>query len=84
MGYFSTVSSKGQLTLPQEIRKRLGIEPGDRVEFVPEEGRTVIRPARGEANPFEKFIGIAGPFAGGEEAIKEWIDEMRSDRDDDE
>jgi len=27
----STISSKGQITVPQEIRKRLGLEPGDRV-----------------------------------------------------
>ena len=77
----STISSKGQVTVPQEIRKRLGLEPGDRVEFVVEEGRTVIRPARSEVNPFEKFIGIADPFPGGEEGIKAWIDDMRSDKD---
>ncbi|MFY9947571.1 MAG: AbrB/MazE/SpoVT family DNA-binding domain-containing protein [Candidatus Sulfotelmatobacter sp.] len=77
----STISSKGQITVPQEIRKRLGLEPGDRVEFVVEEGRTVIRPARSEVNPFEKFIGIADPFPGGEEGIKDWIDDMRSDKD---
>jgi antitoxin PrlF len=77
----STISSKGQITVPQEIRKRLGLEPGDRVEFVVEEGRTVIRPARSEANPFDKFIGIADPFPGGEEGIKDWIDDMRSDKD---
>ena len=77
----STISSKGQVTVPQGIRKRLGLEPGDRVEFVVEEGRTVIRPARSEANPFEKFIGIADPFPGGEEGIKAWIDDMRSDKD---
>jgi AbrB family looped-hinge helix DNA binding protein len=75
------MSSKGQLTVPQEIRKRLGLETGDRVEFVMEEGRTVIRPARPEANPFEKFIGIADPFPGGEEEMKAWIDDMRSDKD---
>jgi antitoxin PrlF len=77
----STISSKGQITVPQEIRKRLGLEPGDRVEFVMEEGRTVIRPARSEVNPFERFIGILGPFPGGEEGIKAWIDDMRSDKD---
>ncbi|MFZ0771348.1 MAG: AbrB/MazE/SpoVT family DNA-binding domain-containing protein [Candidatus Sulfotelmatobacter sp.] len=77
----STVSSKGQITVPQGIRKRLGLKVGDRVEFVVEEGRTVIRPARSEANPFEKFIGILGPFPGGEEGIKAWIDDMRSDKD---
>jgi antitoxin PrlF len=77
----STISSKGQVTVPQDIRKRLGLEPGDRVEFVMEEGRTVIRPARSEANPFGRFIGILGPFPGGEEGIKAWIVDMRSDKD---
>jgi AbrB family looped-hinge helix DNA binding protein len=77
----STISSKGQVTVPQEIRKRLGLQAGDRVEFVVEEGRTVIRPARADANPFEKFIGIADPFPGGEAGIKAWIDDMRSDKD---
>jgi antitoxin PrlF len=81
MGHFSTISSKGQVTVPQEIRKRLGLEPGDRVEFVEEADRTVIRPARADANPFEKYIGIADPFPGGEEGIKAWIDDMRSDKD---
>jgi len=81
MGHFSTISSKGQVTVPQEIRKRLGLAPGDRVEFVVEEERTVIRPARSEENPFEKFIGILGPFPGGEDGIKAWIDDMRSDED---
>jgi antitoxin PrlF len=82
MNNSSTISSKGQITVPQEIRKRLGLQPGDRVEFVVEEGRTVLRPARSEVNPFEKFIGIAGPFPGGDEGIKAWIDDMRSDQDD--
>ena len=81
MNNSSTISSKGQITLPQEVRKRLGLEPGDRVECVLEEGRTFVRPARPEANPYEKYIGIAGPFPGGEDGIKAWIDEMRSDKD---
>jgi len=81
MAASSTISSKGQITIPQEIRKRLGLAPGDRVEFAVEGDLTVIRPARSEVNPFEKFIGIAGPFPGGEEGIKAWIDDMRSDKD---
>jgi AbrB family looped-hinge helix DNA binding protein len=82
MKYSSTISSKGQVTVPQEIRHRLGLRTGDRVEFVVEENRTVIRPARAEGNPFEKFIGILGPFPGGDEGIKAWIDDMRSDEGD--
>lgn len=81
MGNSSTISSKGQITVPQEIRKRLGLQAGDRVEFVMEDGRTVIRPLRSEVNPFERFIGIADPFPGGEDGIKAWIDDMRSDKD---
>jgi antitoxin PrlF len=81
MNKSSTISSKGQITVPQEIRKRLGLEVGDRIEFVVEGDRTVIRPARLEANPFEKYIGILGPFPGGEAGIKAWIDDMRSDKD---
>ena len=55
MNNSSTISSKGQITIPQEIRKRLGLATGDRVEFVIEQDRTVIRPVRSEVNPFEKF-----------------------------
>lgn len=30
----ATVTSKGQITIPVRVRIALGIEPGDRVEFV--------------------------------------------------
>ena len=48
-----------------------------RVEFVVEEGRTVIRLVRSEDNRFERYIGILGPFPGGEEGVQAWIDDMR-------
>jgi antitoxin PrlF len=53
----STISSKGRITVPLEIRRRLGLKEGDRVEFVVEGERTVIRPARPAENPFEKYAG---------------------------
>ena len=31
------ISSKGQLTIPLEIRKRYGLDTGDEVEFISEE-----------------------------------------------
>ena len=34
----STVTRKGQITVPIEIRKALGIKSGDRVSFVLEDG----------------------------------------------
>jgi AbrB family looped-hinge helix DNA binding protein len=33
----ATVTSKGQITIPLEVRQALGIEAGDRVEFVAQE-----------------------------------------------
>jgi antitoxin PrlF len=58
----STISSKGQITVPLEIRRRLGLKEGDRVEFVAEGERTIMRPARPAENPFEKYAGALPAF----------------------
>ncbi len=44
----SRVSEKGQVTIPKEIRSRLGIRAGDRVLFLVEDGRVVLRKAPSE------------------------------------
>ena len=42
----STLTSKGQITLPKQIRQRLNVAAGDRIDFVVEEnGQVVVRPA---------------------------------------
>lgn len=38
------VTTKGQVTIPQEIRKRFGMEPGTEVEFTAKNGEVVVRP----------------------------------------
>ncbi len=30
----ATVTSKGQITIPAKVREAMGLDPGDRVEFV--------------------------------------------------
>lgn len=42
------VTTKGQVTIPQEIRDRLGIHPGSTVEFDVEGDAVTIRKSRGE------------------------------------
>jgi antitoxin PrlF len=48
------ITSKGQVTIPQEIRLRAGLEPHMEVEFSFESGNIILRkasapPGRGEA-----------------------------------
>ena len=73
----STISSKGQVTVPQEIRTRLGLSTGDRVEFVVEDGRTVLRPARIISNVLDKYRGVLGTFPKGTAEINAWVHDLR-------
>jgi AbrB family looped-hinge helix DNA binding protein len=42
----AVLTSKGQVTIPAEVRRRRGIDTGDRIEFVEVEGGGfVIKPA---------------------------------------
>ncbi len=43
----STVTSKGQITLPKPLRDRLGLQPGAQVDFVLNaNGEVVLKPAK--------------------------------------
>jgi AbrB family looped-hinge helix DNA binding protein len=72
------VTSKGQITVPVEIRRSLGVKPGDNIRFEQQEGGIrVVRDA--DENPFEKWRGIGGfPGMGkGREAIVAYFREKR-------
>lgn len=67
-----SVTTKGQVTIPVELRKKFGIAPGSKVEVVDEEGRIVVK----------KIISIfelAGSSAGKAdvEELKKTLDKMR-------
>jgi AbrB family looped-hinge helix DNA binding protein len=40
----STVTSEGKITIPEEIRIALNLQPGDRLDFILENGRVYVQP----------------------------------------
>ncbi len=45
--FIASVSPKGQITLPMEIGKRLGIKPKDKVALILDEDGAKVTPAGG-------------------------------------
>jgi AbrB family looped-hinge helix DNA binding protein len=71
------ITSKGQVTVPVEIRRLLRIRPGDRLVFEGDENGVQVRPVRTES-PFAKYAGIGNPGIGtGRKAIIRWVRQMR-------
>lgn len=70
------VTSKGQITLPLEVRRRLGIKEGDRVAFDLGPEGVAVRPARPNDSVFAQFEG-ALPELGDRERARAWFRELR-------
>ena len=56
----STMTSKGQVTIPVEIRKELGLEAGDKVSFRKSDQGVVIESAR---SAVRRSAGMLSRFA---------------------
>ena len=50
------VTSKGQVTIPKEVREKLGVRPGEAVGFEERDGVLVITKAVTKS-PFDKWVG---------------------------
>lgn len=57
--FFSSVSPKGQITLPSSIRRELGLKPKDRVVIQVEDGVITVK----RVNDFRDFYQIVPPLA---------------------
>ena len=53
----SRVTERGQVTIPKNLRDRLGIRPGHVLEFAEEEGRLVVT-RRLTGHPVDAAFGI--------------------------
>jgi len=71
----ATFTSKGQLVVPAELRRKHGIEAGTRVNFIEDQfGRIVLQPVT------EEYVDrIMGCLADGPDLLAEWTKEHRSE-----
>jgi len=57
----ATMSSKGRTVIPKAIRDRLGLRPGDALDFVvQDDGDVVIRPALEDVRRLKGALGRPG------------------------
>lgn len=81
----ATITSKGQLTLPKEVRDDLNLREGDRVSFEKVDGRYVLRPQNKSVmdlagilhRPGEKSMSIKEMDEAIGEALREDDDRIR-------
>ena len=53
----ATVTSKGQITIPKEVRELLRVEAGDQVDFViTDRGEVVVRSATGDVRELRGLL----------------------------
>lgn len=72
--YRSRVSSKGQLVIPAEVRKRFGFKPGTEVVFREDRGRLII-----EQQTFDDILKLQGALKG-DLAFKLLTEERKRER----
>ncbi|WP_029008809.1 AbrB/MazE/SpoVT family DNA-binding domain-containing protein [Azospirillum halopraeferens] len=62
----TTLTTKGQVTIPKRIRDRLGLSPGSAVEFeMAPDGRVILRKADGTAPVPSRFERLRGRATAG-------------------
>jgi AbrB family looped-hinge helix DNA binding protein len=69
------MTSKGQITIPIEVRKALGLKPGVRIDFYEiEKGEYAFRPKTGSIMEMRGCLGYDGPAIAIEEMHQALLD----------
>jgi len=77
MSETAKITSKNQITLPANVRKSLGLAPGDRVDFVrTAAGNFELRGRNGTLADLRGIVKSVDPVTGAD--IDRWIAEARS------
>lgn len=56
----ATLTSKGQTTIPRDVREHLRLQPGDRLEFVVKDNLVILRPATRKVTDLKGFLPKPG------------------------
>ena len=79
MALTAKITSKGQITVPNQVRRALGVGAGDRLAFEERAGEMCVVPIRAES-PFTRYRGMGNPQIGsGKRAIVKWLRELRGE-----
>jgi AbrB family looped-hinge helix DNA binding protein len=71
------ITTKGQITVPHEVRRALGVRPGDKLLFEQDGAAFRVRPVR-KQSPFEKYRGVGNPgIPSGRKAIIRYFRKIR-------
>lgn len=75
----STVSEKGQVTIPKKLRNQLGLKPGVVIEFKSDQGKLIGTKRRRE-DPLLNWVGKGtGPATPGEKpTTRGYLDRIRN------
>lgn len=57
MKTYAKLSEKGQVVLPKEVRRVLGVRGGDRVYFLVEDNKVVVKPYARNMTELMKGVG---------------------------
>ena len=60
------ITSKGQVTIPKEIRDEFGLLPGTEVEFIAEGGQVKVRKMKGGRNRGREIVEQLKRASGGD------------------
>jgi antitoxin PrlF len=75
----TTITSKGQITLPIALRRKLRLKEGDRVDFQLEsDGRATLIKHGNNENPFRKWAGRLGGQRQLQDAVQ-WQRDLRDE-----
>src|SRR5712671_4124462 len=72
------VTSKGQLVVPSRIRRRYGIKPGTRINFIEDQGQIIFQPVTTEY--INSFCGVFKQKPGEKSVVREHLEERSAER----